>query len=201
MSTSESRGNNDDELLSAIYRGVNQDQLMRMFKMDHRTAKRKMMEARAGGIRPIGTKYGGDLYVIHEIAPYFCKPVMDPSEYIKSMDPRELPKILTKEFWAGQRSRQDYEEKAGLLWSTEKIIEEVGELMKLFKMSALLTLDAVERQTELTASQRQIIRSLTNGMLADLIQRIQTRFKIPEAATPVDFTNGKLQEDIDNEGL
>lgn len=197
----ELRSNNDDELLSAIYRGVNQDQLMRMFKMDHRTAKRKMMEARAGGIRPIGNKHGGDLYAIHEVAPYFCKPVMDPSEYIKSMDPRELPKILTKEFWAGQRSRQDYEEKAGLLWSTEKIVEEVGELMKLFKMSALLMLDAVERQTELTAPQRQIIRSLTNGMLADLIQRIQTRFKVPEATTPADFTNGKLPEEVDNEGL
>jgi hypothetical protein len=187
-------GNSDDESLAAIYQGVNQDQLMRMFKMDHRTAKRKMMEAREGGVKPIGKKHTAELYAIHEIAPYFCKPVMDPSEYIKSMDPRELPKILTKEFWAGQRSRQEYEEKAGSLWRTEKVVEEVGELMKLVKMSSLLMLDAVERQTELSDRQREIIRSLTHGMLNDLMKRVDSKFKVPEA-------DEQLQEKTDDQDL
>lgn len=187
-------GNSDDESLAAIYQGVNQDQLMRMFKMDHRTAKRKMMEAHQGGVKSIGKKLTAELYAIHEIAPYFCKPVMDPSEYIKSMDPRELPKILTKEFWAGQRSRQEYEEKAGSLWRTEKVVEEVGDLMKLVKMSSLLMLDAVERQTELSDRQREIIRSLTHGMLNDLMQRVGNKFKVPEA-------DEQLQEKTDDQDL
>ncbi len=184
---------NDDESLAAIYKGVNQDQLMRMFRMDHRTAQRKLLEAKTAGIGPVGRVNGADLFLIHEIAPYFCKPVFDPVEYIKQMDPRELPKMLTKEYWAGQRSRQEYEEKAGLLWRTEKVVEEVGELMKLFKMSSLLMLDAVERRTELTEVQRSIIKGLTHGMLDDLMKRIQERVKVPE--------DGELQEAQDDEEL
>ena len=171
---------NDDEATSAIYQGVNQDQLAKMFKMDHRTAKRKMMEARQGGVKPVNKRYGSDVYLIHEIAPYFCKPIMDPGEYIRSMDPRDLPKILTKEYWAGQRSRQEYERNAGLLWETAKVVEEVGELMKIFKMSSLLMLDATERQAELNHRQREIIRVLTHGMLEDVRSRIARRFVVPD---------------------
>jgi hypothetical protein len=171
---------NDDETLSAIYKGVNQDQLMRIFRMDHRTIKRKLIDAKAAGIKPVGHLHNADLYQLHEVAPYLCKPVFDPAEYIKQMDPRELPKILTKEFWAGQRSRQEYEERAGQLWRTEKVVEEVGELMKLVKMSSLLMLDAVERKSELSEVQRSIIRTLTHGMLDDLMKRVQDRFKVPE---------------------
>jgi hypothetical protein len=95
------------------------------------------------------------------------------------MDHKDLPKMLTKEFWAGQRSKQDYEEKAGLLWRTEKVVQEMGELFKLVKMSTLLMSDAVERQAELSDRQREIIKTLTHGMLDDLVKRIEEKFKVP----------------------
>lgn len=172
------KGNYDDETLAAIYKGVTQDQLMRLFKMDHRTVKRKLFES---GVKAVGkTSNGSDLYAIHEIAPYLVKPVFDVETYIKQMNHNELPKHLTKEFWAGLRSKQDYEEKAGLLWRTEKVVEKVGELMKLVKMSTLLMNDAVERQTELTDRQRSIIKELSHGMLSDLMTRINENFKTPE---------------------
>lgn len=189
--------NNDDEALSAIYRGVNQDQLARIFKMDHRTAKRKMMEARAGGVKSCGRHYGADLYALHEIAPYFCKPIMDPGEYIRSMDPRDLPKILTKEYWAGQRSRQEYERNAGMLWETAKVVQEVGELMKIFKMSSLLMLDATERQSELSHKQREIIRVLTHGMLEDVRSRIERRFVVPDPNAEVQVEHQETADDED----
>lgn len=172
------KGNMDDETLAAIYKGLNQDQLMRMFKLDHRTVKKRIFES---GIKPVGTFHGADLYAVHEIAPYLVKPVFDVETYIKKMSHDELPKHLTKEFWAGLRSKQDYEEKAGLLWRTETVVEKVGELMKLVKMSALLMNDAVERQTELSDRQKGIIKTLTHGMLADLMARVSENFKAPEA--------------------
>jgi hypothetical protein len=109
---------------------------------------------------------------------------------------RDLPKDLAKEFWAGQRTKQQVEEQAGLLWRTEKVVQEVGELMKLVKMSTLLMQDGVERQTELTDRQREIVKSLSNGMLADLMSRVKEKFVVPDTPLYVE-----PQDAIDDEAL
>jgi hypothetical protein len=182
----------DEETLAAIYRGVTQDQLMRIFKMDHRTIKKKLFES---GVKPVGkSANNADIYAIIEIAPYLVKPIFDVETYIKQMNHADLPKHLTKEFWAGLRSKQDYEERAGHLWRTEKVVEKVGELMKLVKMGALLMNDAVERQTELSERQRAIIKELSHGMLADLMNRINEQFQEPSE-------NVQLPQAIDDETL
>ena len=180
----------DDESMAMLYEGANMGQLAVLFKLDHRTLQKKLFE---GNCKPVGKRGSAEIYSIHEVAPYLVKPVFDVETYIKKMDPRELPKILTKEFWAGLRSKQEYEARAGLLWPTEKVVEEVGELMKLVKMSTLLMQDAVERQTELTDRQRSIMQGLSRGMLADLMARIEKRFKVPD--------DGELQEEADDEEL
>lgn len=183
----------DEETLAAIYKGVTQDQLMRIFKMDHRTIKKKLFES---GVKPVGkSANNADIYAIHEIAPYLVKPVFDVETYIKQMNHNDLPKHLTKEFWAGLRSKQDYEERAGHLWRTEKVVEKVGELMKLVKMSTLLMNDAVERQTELSDRQRAIIKELSHGMLSDLMTRINENFQEPAEE------HVELQKTVEDEEL
>lgn len=191
-------GRADDETMAAIYEGVNQGQLMAIFKMDHRTIKTKLFKGR---VKPVGKRAGSDIYALHEVAPYLVKPIFDVATYLKQMDPRELPKHLSKEFWAGQRSRQEYEEKAGQLWKTEKIVEEVGELMKLVKMSALLMVDAIERQSELNDKQREIVKSLTHGMLNDLMERVESKFQTPDDQLPDFEPDEQLQEAEDDEEL
>lgn len=181
----------DETTLGAIFDGVNATQLTVLFKLDARTVARKIFESR---VSPIAKKGQSDLYAIHEIAPFLCKPAFDVETAIKKMSFRDLPKDLAKEFWAGQRTKQDFEEKAGLLWRTEKVVGEVGELMKLVKMSTLLMLDGVERQTELSERQRDIIKSLSHGMLVDLSKRIEEKFKVPEVTY-------KPDENIDDETL
>ena len=49
-------------------------------------------------------------------------------------------------------------------------------------MSTLLMNDAVERQSELSERQREIIKQLSHGMLDDLMKRINEKFKVPEVA-------------------
>lgn len=182
-------GNADDETKAIIYEGLNLSQICALFGQDHRTVVKKLFE---GNVKPVGKRYNAEIYKFGDVAPWLVKPAFDIETYIKKMDHRELPKALTKEFWAGLRSKQDYEEKAGLLWRTEKVVEEVGELMKLVKMSSLLMLDAVERQTELTDRQREIIRQLTHGMLNDLLEKVEKTFKVPD---------GELQEEVEDEEL
>lgn len=183
----------DEESRLALYEGLNISQLTKLFRQDYRSIQEKIT---AAGIKPVGRRHNADIYAVHEVAPYIVKPVFDAEAYIRKMDPRELPKMLSKEYWAGQRSRQEYELRAGNLWPTEKVVSEVGELMKIVKMSTLLMLDGVERQTELSDRQREMIRSLAHGMLDDLVKRIEEKFK----PTPQD-ADGQLHQDIDGEEL
>jgi len=182
----------DQESSLGIYQGLNITQLARLFHQEYRLIQEKIISA---NIKPVGRRHNADIYAVHEVAPHIVKPIFDAESYIRKMDPRELPKMLSKEYWAGQRSRQEYELRAGQLWPTEKVVAEVGELMKIVKMSSLLMLDAVERQTELNDRQREIIRSLTHGMLDDLVKRIEERFRV----TPQG--NGQLHETADEQDL
>lgn len=179
----------DDETKGIIYEGLNIVQIMKLFGLDNKTVHEKLF---AGNIKPVGKRVTGEIYAFKDVAPWMVKPAFDVETYIKRMNHADLPKQLTKEFWQGLRQKQDYEEKAGLLWRTEKIVEEVGELMKLVKMSTLLMLDGVERQSELTERQREIIRSLAHGMLSDLMERINAKFQMPD---PDDV---KYQEETHN---
>ncbi len=187
----------DDESRSIIFEGANVTQLVYLFKMDIRTIKSKIYKANVKPVKRVKSPTGQpvDLYAVHEVAPHLVKPVVDVEAYIRSMNHADLPKHLTKEFWAGQRSRQDYEEKAGRLWPTEKVVEEVGDLAKLVKMSVLLMNDAVERNTELSNRQKDIIKSLSHGMLKDLMLRIEEKFKVE----PSDSYVQHPQEDEDEE--
>lgn len=167
----------DDASREMIFQGCNIAQLEVIFRSDYRTIRKKIFE---NNIKPSGRRNGSDIYLIADIAPFIVKPFQDIEQAILKMSHKDLPKDLTKEFWAGQRSRQDFEEKAGVLWRTEKVIEEVSEVFKIIKMSTLLMLDGVERNTELTERQRSIIKGLTHGMLEETAKRIEERFKMPE---------------------
>lgn len=161
----------DDESRAMIYQGLNLSELGRLFHMDHRVLVEKLH-----GVPPTGKRGKANTWHVHEVAPYLVRPIFDIEEYIKRMNHADLPKMLTKEFWAGQRARQEYLLKAGDLWPTDEVVNSVGELMKLVKMSAQLMVDAVDRQAELTDRQRQIIRGLTDGMLRDLRQAVIETF-------------------------
>jgi len=162
----------DDASREMIYNGCNLSELSKLFRMDHRNLVEKLH-----GVPPSGKRGKANTWRVHEVAPYLVRPIFDIEDYIKRMHPSELPKMLTKEFWAGQRSRQEYLLKAGDLWPTDQVVEAVGELFKLVKMSATLAADAVERQVELTPRQRTIIINIMDGMLRDLRQAIIEKFE------------------------
>lgn len=186
----------DSESRAMIFDGVNMSQMVQMFRMDARTLARRLHS-----IKPVGRRGTSDIYAIHEVVPLLWRPSpQEIEEAVRRMNHQDLPKMLTKEYWAGQRSRQDYEFKRGDLWPTTKIIEHVGEIFKVFKMAVLLFSDAVERQTELTERQRQIIRQLSRGLLEDVDSIIKRTFKTPKPDSGSFNGSAMLLED-DNEEL
>lgn len=176
-----------------LYQGASVTQMEVLLGIDGRRINAGITRA---GIKPCGERYGLPIYKVSEVAPHVIKPAFDVETYIKRMDPRDLPKVLSKEFWAAMKSRQDYEERAGNLWSTQKVISEVGELFKLIKMSLLLMLDGVERTTELTDRQRQLIKSLTHGTLEELAKKIETQFVMPDP-TDLDRVRQEVRQEAE----
>lgn len=161
----------DETSSSMLYQGCNLSQLGILFRRDHRT-----IVERIHGIKPAGTRGGHSIYQVHEVAPYLADIPPDIIEdRITRMHHNELPKMLTKEFWAGQRSKQLFQLEAGDLWPTSKIIDKVGEAFKTCKMSIMLLSDAVERETEFTDRQREKLRELIDGTLTDLHKSLVER--------------------------
>lgn len=163
----------DDESGVAIFHGMSISQMSKLFEMERRDISEKIEKA---GIKPCGKNGPWDIYKLKEVMPAVVKPLYDVESYLLRMNPADLPKTLSKEFWAAQRSKQEFDLKAGNLWPTEKVVTEAGELFKLFKMSLLLMVDTVERQVELTEEQRNIIKRMADGTLLDLHRAVVEKF-------------------------
>lgn len=154
-----------------LYEGLNQSQLAILFRMDNRTIQRKIHH-----VEPTGYRNQVAIYNIADVAPFLCKPKEDIEVYIKRMHSSDLPKHLSKEFWNGQKARQDYELRAGDLWPTEDVIKHVSALMKLVRMSVQLTTDNLERADELTDKQRSIVQDQMRSMLEEMQAQVVKNF-------------------------
>lgn len=165
----------DAESRAMIYEGCNLSQLSIIFGMDHRVLVQKMH-----GLEPAGERNGINVYTIKDAATRLWRPTeAEVEKAIRRMNHADLPKQLTKEYWAGKRSRQAYELEEGDLWRTTKVIEKVGELFKIVKLEANLASDTVERTTELTERQRKIIKQIMRGMLESMQASIVRNFQHP----------------------
>lgn len=196
--------NTDITTRAILYDGANISQLCVLFGLDNRTVVEKLHKC-----QPTGLRHGVNTWRVRDAAPYLTKPLYDIEAYIKKMHHNDLPKHVSKEYWAGLRSRQEYELKEGNLWPTDKVVSVVGEFMKLVKMSVRLQADAVDRQDELTDGQRRIVKQLGDAMLEELHRTVVEAFTnartgesrytepAPELShTPVDnWDEGELEEE------
>ena len=170
----------DDDSKAIIYEGANQTQLSRLFNISAESVKAKLHS-----VKPDGERSGYPVWKISTAAPYLSKPMGNFEEALSRMDPRDLPKELSKTFWDGMRAKQDYERAAGDLWPTVMVVEKVGKLFKLFRMALLLAVDTIERTTELTDRQKSLFKSICDGVLRDLLKAVREDFPAAKPSTPV----------------
>ena len=161
-----------EQTAAIIYQGASLRQLEAIFGVNTAVIKGKI-----SGIAPAASRRGVPVWAIRDVAPVLVKPTFDVESAIRKMSHTDLPKTLSKEFWAGQRSKQEYQIRAGELWETGKVVECVGDLFKLVSMSLKLMRDNVERQTELTLKQRHLLTNLCDGTLLDMRQAVIDKFK------------------------
>jgi len=153
-------------------------QLAQLFETDAKTLPKRLR-----GLRPSGTRNNTSTYKIREAASRIVKPGYAIEYYLRTMNHSELPPLLTKEYWNGQRARQIYEENAGDLWRTAQVVEGFAEAFKTLRMSLLLMADAVDRETELSEPQRKIIKRMIDGAIDELREKMVERFKDYVAST------------------
>jgi hypothetical protein len=148
-------------------------QLAQLFETDAKTLPKRLR-----GLRPAGARHNTSTYKIREAASRLVQP-----GYSIDMNHSDLPPLLTKEYWNGQRARQIFEENAGDLWRTSQVVEGFAEAFKTLRMSLLLMADSVERETNLSEVQRKIIKRMIDGAIDDLRESMVTRFKDYVATT------------------
>lgn len=186
-----------------IYEGANLSEMSVMFKCDHRVLKEKINAIPQ--IKPCGKRGQADIYPIHEVAARMGK-LSDEQVHaaMRHMNHADLPKALSKEYWAGLRSKQEYELKAGQLWPTDKVVGVLGDIFKLVKMSVLLTMDAVERNQELPPRVRDVMKRQMDGLLKDVQGRVQeyaSEAKAQELLPPTEVANGESSQDADDDEI
>lgn len=185
----------DDESAVMIYQGISITQAVTIFGMDIRDIKAKIQ----GHVMPCGERRQNPIYQIRDLAPYLVRPPYDIDEFIQRMSIADLPMMLRKEYWAGLRSRQLYEKEAAELWPTADVVEMVSTLFKTLRMSLLLTRESVERETELTPRQREIITRIIDNALEDANAKTISQFtKAKPNAEPAQLPAGidDLSEDL-----
>lgn len=161
----------DKESHAMMLDGCNLSQLCKVFAMDRRTLEDKIRE-----VSPNGARGGYPIYLIREVAPYVVKPAYDIETYLRRMNHKDLPPMLSKEYWNGLKAKQDYQLKEGELWPTEDVIKTMSEMLKTLKMSWLLTRDSIERDTVLTKPQRDRMAQLMDAALEQAADSLQEKF-------------------------
>lgn len=147
-------------------------QLAQLFETDAKTLPKRMK-----GIVPAGKRNGYKVYNIREAAGRLVTPSYEIEKYIKQMSAQELPALLSKEFWNGQRARTAYEKEIGNLWPTEDVVALFAVLEQGIRQTCLLLTDDVEREEGLTAGQRKVFRRIMDQGITKFKDTLTDAFK------------------------
>jgi hypothetical protein len=147
-------------------------QIAQMFNTDAKT-----LPARMKGVVPAGKRNGYKVYNIREAAGRLVTPSYEIEQFIKQMSPQELPPLLNKEFWNGQRARIAYEKEMGNLWPTEDVVELFGVLEQGVRQTWILLTDDVEREESVTDGQRKVLRRISDAAITTFKNKLVEKFK------------------------
>lgn len=152
-----------DMEIETVYRGVTVGWLAQAFHMDPKTVKAKLKDC-----PPLHRRQNGFVYELDKAAAFLVKPKFNVEEYLKNMSVTELPTKLQNSYWDAQIKRQKWEEAAGNLWATEKVVEIFGKFFQTIKFALQLWPDDLERTAGLTVLQREKLQAALDGLQNEL---------------------------------
>lgn len=153
--------------------GVTAGWLATHFRMDNGTVKKRLRDC-----PPIANRKAGYVYDLKVAAQYLVKPIFNVEEYLKGMNPRDLPVVLQEAYWSGMRKKQQWEEAAGQLWPTENVLAVFGDVFQNIKFAMQLWPDNVERALGLTEEQRVMLINMCDALQNEIHSKL---IKMPAA--------------------
>jgi len=167
----------DDETKGLLFEGASISQLGKLFGMDNRTVQSKIT-----GIEPCGRRAGHPIYAVKEAAPFLVETQLDVDDieqvitYVRKLNHTNLPKMLTKEFWAAMTAKQKFEENAGDLWRTDQVSEVFADLVKAIRIPLVLANDSIANEMEVTEPQQKALTHIIDGLLEELSDAVTKQF-------------------------
>lgn len=187
-------GDMDEASRGLIFDGASISQLSDIFGRDRRTVTKYLREA---SVRPTGKRNGYPIYSLREAATYLCD--MDPDfidRRLATMNPQDLPPLITKEYWNGKSARLKFLRDDGKLWETSAVEGLLGVWVKNFIIGVRQTEDAVDRRGMLSEAQRVELQN----QLQSLIN--MTRSTLENAFTTMKESGiGESDDDSENDQL
>lgn len=147
-------------------------QIAQLFETDAKTLPQRLK-----GIIPSGKRNGYKVYNIRQAASRLVQPGYEIEEFIRQMSPQELPPLLQKEYWNGQRARTAYEKEIGNLWPTDEVVAMAAVLQQGIRQTMLLIVDDLEREEGLTDGQRKTFRRITDAAITKFDTELTEKFK------------------------
>lgn len=152
-----------------LERGVTIPWLCQAFNMPRNIVIRKL-----GGCPILRLhKNGGKVYDFATAASYLVKPRINVKKYIETLDRKDLPQHLQKEFWAAKLAEQRWRKQAGELWASEDVIAVFGEVFKLIKNRTRLWQNSIAAVEALTPAQTEVLQTLTDDLLDKIFQSLE----------------------------
>lgn len=172
-------------------------QIAKLFGTDAKTLPQRMK-----GIVSVGRRNGYKVYNIAEAASRLVKPGYEIEQYIRQMSPQELPPLLNKEFWNGQRARTAFEKEMGNLWPTADVVELLGVTGQGIRQVLLLAVDDVDREESFTDGQRKVFRRIIDAGIVAMKEKLAEAFKDYYANRPDDSDTSGFERmgDADDHG-
>lgn len=149
--------------LDHVMKGVTIGWLAQAFGLNHTQVKNKLREC-----PPLRAYRGGFVYDIRVAATYLVKPRFNIEEFIKHATVHDLPARLQKEFWGAKQARLSYEEEAGHLWRSDKVMEVYGKIFLLVKSMHQQWAAKLETTVGLSDAQLSLLTKLIDELQNEL---------------------------------
>lgn len=174
-----------------VLKGVSVPWLCQAFNMSRTQVEKKLENC------PILRRAGanGKIYELPVAAAYLVKPKMSIEQYIASIDAKELPERLRREFWTARLQEQKWRQKAGELWDSQDVIAVFGEVFKLIKNQSQLWGDTLETTVGLSDEQRLLLVDLVEDLMGKIFDQL-TSLKEGKM-TPSQLAEVDEEEDVE----
>lgn len=162
-----------------IMGGVTVFWLAKAFGMEVSTVRKRVADC-----PPLARKTSGYLYSLPVAAQYLVNPKIDVRGYLDSMKPADLPQQLQAAYWEANLKRTKFESMMKQLWVSEDVMEVFAEVFKAIKFNIQLWPDTLERQTNFSDEDRQVLVRLADDLQDEIykaIERLSAERSTPNA--------------------